>query len=80
MNRETTQVQLFGRTSYEKPLTFIQEMSIKGSIKEEILAEVGEADWIELIAFPVADLLHVIGQGSEEEEEEEEEEEQESND
>jgi len=53
--------QIYGRTRYEQPLTFIKEIVVKQSVTEEALAAVGDDDWVELIAVPTDALLHVTG-------------------
>jgi len=34
---------------------------IQTSVTKETLADVGQDDWIELIAIPVESMIHVIG-------------------
>ena len=53
--------QIFGRTRYDQPLTFIKEIVVIQSVTEETLAAVGDDEWVELIAVPTDSLLHVIG-------------------
>jgi len=59
--------QIYGRTSYEQPLTFVTEIVItqppepvEGQVEEEALAAAANDEWIELIAIPNDDLLQVI--------------------
>ena len=54
--------QIYGRTSYERPLSFVTELIVKEATVDEALAEVGDEEWVELIAIPTASLLHVIGE------------------
>ncbi|MEM7539547.1 MAG: hypothetical protein AAF639_45745 [Chloroflexota bacterium] len=59
----STQFQIYGRTSYEQPLTFLKEIVIEEPDTEDIIkartmAAVDET-WIELIAVPTASLIHV---------------------
>ena len=61
MNDKQEPYYLYGRTSYQKPLTFIKEIAIQTSVREETLADVGQDDWIELIAIPANAMIHVIG-------------------
>ena len=53
---------IYGRTSYEKPLTFVKDITVETSVTEETLADMGQDDWIELIAIPAESLIHVIGE------------------
>jgi hypothetical protein len=53
--------QIYGRMSYEQPLTFIKEIDVKQSVAEETLAAVGDEGWVELIAVPTDALHHVTG-------------------
>lgn len=62
MDKKEKVVQVYGRTSYEEPLSFVKEMTVKTSLAEEVLAEVGNDGWIELIAIPSNAFLHVIGE------------------
>jgi hypothetical protein len=62
MKDEQTQFYIYGRTSYEKPLTFVTEMTVQTAVQEEALAELGTEEWIELIAIPPSALIHVIGE------------------
>jgi len=62
MNEKQGQYYIYGRTSYEKPLTFIKEIGIQTSVTEETLADVGQDDWIELIAIPADSMIQVIGE------------------
>jgi hypothetical protein len=64
MKNSQDHFQIFGRTSYEQPLTFIKEIVVKQSVKEEALAAVGEDEWVELIAVPTEALLHVTGKAA----------------
>jgi len=52
---------IYGRTNYEEPLTFIKKLAVAASVKEETLADVGQDDWVELIAIPADSLIYVIG-------------------
>ena len=59
-----TQFQIYGRTSYEQPLTFLKEIVIEepdteDTIKAQTMAAVNDETWIELIAVPTASLIHV---------------------
>ena len=36
-------------------------MTAQASVKEEALVQLGDKDWIELIAIPPNALIHVIG-------------------
>ena len=64
---KSKQFQIYGRTEYETPLTFIKEITVRVSamtdvsVTDEALAAVGDGDWIELIAVPSNALLHVTG-------------------
>ena len=60
MNVKQTPYYIYGRTKYEEPLTFIKELAVVASAKEEALADVGQDDWIELIAIPADSLIYVI--------------------
>ena len=60
--------QIYGRTSYERPLSFVAELVVKESAVVEALAEVGDEEWVELIAIPTASLLHVIGEREDDDE------------
>ncbi len=62
MNEKQKPFYIYGRTSYEKPLTFIKEIAVQTLVKEETLADVGQDDWIELIAIPADAMIHVIGE------------------
>jgi hypothetical protein len=53
--------QIFGRTLYDQPLTYIKEIVVKQSVTEEALAAVGDDEWVELIAVPTDALLYVMG-------------------
>lgn len=56
-----TNYQIYGRTSYEQPLTFIRELTVEpASLAEQALGELGAQPWIELIAVPSGEMLHVI--------------------
>ena len=61
MTDELERYQVFGRTAYETPLTFICEIAVAQSVRDEALAAAGDAAWVELIAVPSRDLLPVIG-------------------
>ena len=61
MNKQETLFQIYGRTRYEEPLRFVQELVVTGSVKDETLVAVGDEDWVELVAVPTAAFLHVIG-------------------
>ncbi|MCA9967661.1 MAG: hypothetical protein KC423_25605 [Anaerolineales bacterium] len=54
--------QIYGRTSYETPLAFIAEVEVDTSVTDEVLAEVGNEGWIELVAIPTKAMLHVVGE------------------
>lgn len=64
MNEKTKTYYVYGRTNYEKPLTFVKEIGIQTSVTEETLADVGQDDWIELVAIPADSLIHVIGEAA----------------
>ena len=61
MNEQQGQFHIYGRTSYEQPLSFVKEIMVKASVAQETLAEVGEEGWIELVAIPTEALLQVTG-------------------
>ncbi|MEM7118914.1 MAG: hypothetical protein AAF614_41235 [Chloroflexota bacterium] len=64
MEEKLEHFQIYGRTSYEKPLSFVKEFMVKGDAKAEALAEAagsGDEGWVELVAIPTAAFLHVIG-------------------
>ncbi len=61
MSDITNRFQIFGRTEYETPLTFIKEITVQKSVTDEALAAVGNEAWVELIAMPTSALLHVTG-------------------
>ena len=63
MNKEN-RFQIYGRTQYETPLTFIKEITVSASVSDEALAAVGNDDWVELIALPSHSLIHVTGKQS----------------
>lgn len=62
MNEKQKPYYIYGRTNYEEPLVFIKELAVEASVTEETLADVGQDDWIELIAIPADSLIHVIGE------------------
>lgn len=41
MEQKQNRFQIYGRTSYEKPLSFVKELIVKESVVAEALAEVG---------------------------------------
>lgn len=54
--------QLYGRKKYERPLTFIQTITVSNDIlKQKALQQVGAEGWVELVAIPTTALIHVIG-------------------
>ena len=61
MENKETHFQIYGRSSYEQPLSFVAELVVEGSVTDEVLAEVGDEAWVELVAIPTAAMLHVIG-------------------
>ena len=62
MNEKQKPYYIYGRTNYEEPLTFIKELAVQASVKEETLTDVGQDDWVELIAIPADALIYVIGE------------------
>ena len=56
--------QIYGRTAYETPLTFIKEIMVAQSVIDEALAAVNDKGWIELIAVPSDAMRHVTGEPS----------------
>ena len=62
MSEEQKYYYIYGRTNYQEPLAFIKELVVEASVTEETLADVGQDDWIELIAIPADSLIHVIGE------------------
>ena len=58
---EKNEFQIYGRTSYEQPLSFVKALVVDGDVAAVTLAEVGDDGWVELVAIPTTALLHVIG-------------------
>ena len=61
MKDESKTFQLYGRTAYEQPLTFLQEIVVSQSLEADAMAAVGSDGWVELVAVPTSALLHVTG-------------------
>jgi hypothetical protein len=53
---------IYGRKVYERPLTFIQTLTIAQSLQQEVVQAMGRDGWVELVAIPSHALIHVIGQ------------------
>ena len=62
MNENRIEFQIYGRATYEQPLTFIKAIeSDPAEVKAVALAQVGDGSWIEIVAIPTNALLHVVG-------------------
>lgn len=62
MDGKQGKYEIYGRTTYEQPLSFVAELVAEGDVKAEALAQVGDDGWVELVAIPTASFLHVIGE------------------
>ena len=59
---EAGKYQIYGRMAYETPLTFVRELVVEESVRDEALALLGDESWIEVIAIPEEKLIQVIGE------------------
>lgn len=62
MNKNHNTYHIYGRKAYEKPLTFVGELTVEEAavLKEAALARFGNDGWVELVGIPTAAWIPVI--------------------
>ena len=62
MKDKRTTYQIYGRKAYETPLTLVGKVTLDSeqALNQVVLAEVGAAGWVELVAMPDEALIYLV--------------------